>query len=282
MLIAILCLVASTGAAATCLLTDAFYSLAWLWVLPVSFLSGFVLTGVLAYLFLLLACAVVDPDKPRERYSRFYQIMAVWYIEAILALVRIRIHTEGLEKRPKEGPYVLMCNHLHEIDPAILLYYFRRHRLAFISKQENRNMFLVNKVLPMLRCPMINRENDREALKTILHSIKLVKEDGLCLGVFPEGYIHKQRKLQHFRPGVFKIPQKANVPVVVCTLRNTQHAVKNMLKLKSTDIYFHVLDVIPAQELQGKNTVELAGRVYEMMARDLGPENVLTPEEENT
>ena len=32
----------------------------------------------------------------------------------------------------------------------------------------------------------------------------------------------------------------------------------------------HLLDVIPAEELQGVTTVEIADRVYEMMIGDLG------------
>ena len=155
------------------------------------------------------------------------------------------------------------------------MHYFPKSQLAFISKQENRNMFIVGKVLPKLLCQPIDRENDREALKTILRCIRLLKEDKVSIGVFPEGYIHPQRKLQHFRPGVFKIAQKAKVPIVVCTLQDTQYVVKNLLRGKSSQIRLHVLDVIPAEELEGVTTVQIADRVYRMMAQDLGPERVL-------
>ena len=275
MLVALLCVLTVLTALGICLAAGAFASLTWLWLLPVCLVGGFVVYLLLAFLFLVLACAPVDPDKQEEEDSPFYRGLANWYISAVITLVRLKIHTRGLEKIPKEGRFLLVCNHIHDIDPAILMHYFPKSQLAFISKQENRNMFIVGKVLPKLLCQPIDRENDREALKTILRCIRLLKEDKVSIGVFPEGYIHPQRKLQHFRPGVFKIAQKAKVPIVVCTLQDTQYVVKNLLRGKSSQIRLHVLDVIPAEELEGVTTVQIADRVYRMMAQDLGPERVL-------
>jgi 1-acyl-sn-glycerol-3-phosphate acyltransferase len=283
MLLGVIFILTAASALGICFAAGAFETLMWLWLLPVSLAVGFLLFLAAAFGFLVLVCAFVDPDKPREKDSRFFRTLAKWYIAAIIPLAGLKVHTRGLEKTPKQGRFLLVCNHLHEIDPAILLHYFSKSQLAFISKQENHDMFLVGKVMPMLLCPLINRENDREALKTILRCISLLKEDKVSVGVFPEGYIHKEkRKLQHFRPGVFKIAQKANVPIVVCTLRDTHKVLGRLLKGKRSEIHLHLLDVIPAEHVKALSTVELAQEVYEMMAKDLGPENVLTEEEENT
>ena len=47
---------------------------------------------------------------------------------------------------------------------------------------------------------------------------------------------------------------------------------RNLRKLKKTDVELHLVDVIPAEELNGKNTVEIGDRVYEMMIADMGEE----------
>lgn len=263
-----------------CAGTGAFGSLAWLWLLPAGFAGGFVLLAAVAFAILLIACAVVDPDKPQENDSKFYRIMTNLCIEAVLQFARIRVETKGLEKIPKEGRFLLVCNHLHEADPVILLHFFRKSQLAFVSKRENRDMFIVGKLMPKLLCPLINRENDREALKTILHCIRLLKEDKVSIGIFPEGYIRPDRKFHELRAGVFKIAQKANVPIVVCTIRDTQYVVKNFLKGKPSRVQLHLLDVISAESLQGRTTVEIADRVHAMMAADLGED--YRPAEENT
>ena len=70
---------------------------------------------------------------------------------------------------------------------------------------------------------------------------------------------------------------------MVCTIRNTHHVIKRLLKRKGSTVDVHLLDVIPADALEGRTTVDIADQIYAMMAADLGPENVLTPaEEENT
>ena len=114
---------------------------------------------------------------------------------------------------------------------------------------------------------------DREALKTILKCIQILKEDKASIGVFPEGGIlSEDGKLHHFRPGVFKIAQKANVPIVVCTLKNTLNVIPNLLKLKPSRVEMNVLAVIPPEEIKGITTVDIADRCYKLMAADLGPD----------
>lgn len=263
-----------------CLLGGCFESLAWLWVLPLSFVGAFLFWLLAAVLFLLAAVLVLKKDATYEHDSPFYRTMTNLYIELIITLVGLEIETEGLEKRPTEGRFLLVSNHLHEIDPGVLMHYFPKAQLGFIAKREVRDMFLVGKLLPRLMGQMLNRESDREALKTILTCIRLLKEDEASIAVFPEGGINEQRKFKHLKPGVFKIAQKAKVPIVVCTLRDTQHVLANLLKLRRSKVTLHVLEVIEPQWMEGKTTVEIADHVYGIMAADLGPENLYV--EENT
>ena len=135
-------------------------------------------------------------------------------------------------------------------------------------------MFLVGKLMHKLLCQPINRENDKEALKTIIKCIQILREDKASVAVFPEGYIHEDKKLHHFRSGVFKIALKTQVPIVVCTLKNTRDAISNLLHHRNTPIEASILQVILPENYQGKNTSEIAQQVYEIMAADLGPQLV--------
>ena len=281
MLFYILLIIAAASAGGICYGAGAFESLQYVWLLPVLFVGLLLGLILLALAFLFAVTMVQDPDKQREKDSRFFRFLARIYIDFALTLLPVRLCTRGVEKMPKDGRVLLVSNHLHEIDPAIFLHCFPKKQFTFAAKRETRNMFFVNKFLPMLLCPLINRENDREALKAILRCIKLLKDDIVSVGIFPEGRICQERKLQHLKPGVFKIAQKANVPIVVCTLQNTHKVLPNLFKGKKTHVHMHLLEVIPAEEVQSTTTVELAHRVYDLMAKDLGPENIL-PYEENT
>ena len=274
MLIIVISLLALAGGCLIAYLTGAFCSLAWLWAVPVSFLGLFLLLAGLAFLFLWYLAKRVDTEKPQEEYSNFYCKVLTCYIRSVLPVVGVHVHPQGLEKIPTDSRFMLVCNHCSNIDPVILLGYFSDSQLAFISKRENKDMFLVGKLMHKLLCQLINRENDREALKTIINCINILKEDKASIAVFPEGYIHDDRKFHHFRNGVFKIAQKANVPIVVCTMTNTADSISNLLHLKPSHIDLHLLEVIPAQELQNTNTAQIGQRIYDLMAADLGPENI--------
>ena len=193
----------------------------------------------------------------------------------MLPILRIHIKTFGLEKVPAEGRFLLVCNHCNDSDPIILMRVFGKYELAFISKRENSTMFVIGPMMHKLLCQLINRENDREALKTIIKCIQIIKEDKASVAVFPEGgIITEDGRLHHFKPGVFKIAQKANVPIVVCALKNTKDVVHNILHFKGSDVELSVLDVIPAEAVQAKKTVELAEMCHDLMADYLGPDLV--------
>lgn len=246
------------------------FTAASVWVSLLTGLGCWLVLMGLAFGFLVLVCRLVDLEKPQEHDSKFYRIVMDIYIEALISLVLVRLHTRGLEKTPKEGRFLLVCNHLFLADPGILLHCFRKSQLAFVTKKENQTMFVVGKIMHKIMCQPIDRENDRSALKTILRCIQLIKDDEVSIGVFPEGYTSKDGKLHHFRSGVFKIAQKTEVPIVVCTIQNTREIFKNLAKLKKTDVHLHLVDVIPAEELKGRTTTEISDMVYERMIGDLG------------
>ena len=257
-----------------CLVLDAFESFTWLWMLPAFSLGTLVVLILLAFLYLVLICKAVDYEKEQTEDSRHYRRVLETYIESALPALRIKVTAEGLAQVPTDRRFMLVCNHCSNIDPVILCGQFAGQQVSFISKKENRDLFLVGKMMHKLQCQLIDRENDREALKTILKCVQILKDDKASIGVFPEGYILPHRKLHAFRPGVFKIAQKAKVPIVVCTLKDTANAIVNLLHYRPSDIELSVLQVIEPEEFAGKKTVQIADEIYRMMAQDLGHDRV--------
>lgn len=243
-----------------------------LWMLPVYFLAAFALLFAAALVFLLIICGLVDMKKEQEHDSKFYRAMMYLYIDALIAIFRVRVKASGLEKTPADGRFLLVCNHQHMADPGILLSFFKKSQLAFISKKENEKLPIINKFLHKIMCQSIDREDDRQALRVILKCIQMIKEDQVSVGVFPEGYTSRDGKLHHFRSGVFKIAQKTGVPIVVCTIQGTGPLFHNIARLKPTHVQLHLVDVISPEELKGKKTTEISEMVYEMMIADMGEE----------
>ena len=255
-----------------------------LWLLPLYFVGNFLGLALLAFLFLVVVSYIVDLDKEQEEDDPFYRQVANLYAEALIQIMQVRVHTRGLEKTPKEGRFLLVCNHQFLADPGVLIHHFKDSQLAFISKQENRDLFCVGRVMHKFLCQTLDRDNDRQALKVILKCIRLIREDKVSIAVFPEGGTHQDDKLHPLKAGVFKIAQKAEVPIVVCTINNTRSVFKNAAKLRPTHVDLHLVGVIPAEELKGRTTVDIADQVHGMMLEDLGEEyRYIEPEtEQNT
>ena len=272
---ALLCLLCLILSGLICAGTGAFDSFAWLWALPLGTVGCVLAAVIILLVFFWVATQCIDTKKPQKKDSAFFRNLTYFYIWLFMPVLGMRVHVTGMEKVPADRRILLVSNHLNDLDPVVLLYYFRKNQLAFISKRENGTMFIIGKLMHKLMCQLINRENDREALKTILKCTELLTDDVVSIGVFPEGYTSLDGLLHPFRHGVFKIAQKAQVPIVVCTLQNTQYVFRNALRLKPTDIYLDVLDVIEPEQIKGVTAVGVGTRVHKLMADHLGPEQVL-------
>ena len=247
----------------------------WLWILPVGFAVSFLGIALVIFLTLWISCLLVDTKKAQEKDNPYYRWLLGFMADVAVWILRMRVHSKGLEKMPKDGRFLLVCNHINDLDPVLLLSIFKKKQLAFISKRENDKKPFVGELMHKTMCQLINRENDREALKTIINCSKLIQDDEVSIAVFPEGYTSMDGLLHPFRSGVFKIAQKTKVPIVVCTVQNTNKVFKNIKTLTPTDIHLHLLDVIRPEEFAGVTTVDLGNRIHTMMAEDLGPDLVL-------
>lgn len=236
--------------------------------------GSFVIFALIAVAFLWICCARVDFDTPQTEDSPFYRKLAAVYVEALIQSLQVRVHTEGLEKTPKEGRFLLVCNHLFIADPGILLHYFKDSQLAFITKKENQALSFVGPIMHKILCQPLDRENDRQALRSIINCINIIKQDKASIAVFPEGGTSKDGKLHHFRHGAFKIALKTKVPIVVCTIQGTRNILKNGLRLKPTDVRLHLVEVIGPEEYGAMTTVALGERIYQDMLDDLGADFV--------
>ena len=115
MLLTLITVLAALGAAGICLGTGSFAALRWLWVLPVSFLGLWLLLLLAAALVLWLVCRRIDMTVPQEEDDPGFRRFVGVYIDAVLALT-MRLRISGAEKLPKSGRFLLVCNHLCDLE----------------------------------------------------------------------------------------------------------------------------------------------------------------------
>ena len=234
---------------------------------------AFVLFALLCLLIAWLPGQFMDPDAVCTKDNPYFRTIVRLYAPAVFSLLLTKIKVTGLEKVPTDRRFMLVCNHIADLDSGVMLQAFRNYQLGFLAKKETRNMPIIGRIMGHIGCQFLDRENDRNALKVIINAIRLIKDDQVSIMAFPEGAIIEDgKKLHHFRSGVFKVAMKPQVPVVVCTIRGTPDILPNIRRLKPSKVDLRVLDVVTPEQYAGMRTPELADKVYHIMRADLGPE----------
>lgn len=227
------------------------------------------LVGVfLAYILtIIISAALVDMEKEYSQESKFYRFLLNSSTFFATKLIRIKLHVTGMEKVPS-GRFLLVSNHRSKFDPILSWLVFGNCQLAFISKPENFKVPVFGRLIHRLCFMAIDRENPRNAVKTINRAVDLMNRDVATIGVYPEGTRNYGDGLLPFHNAMFKIAQKANVPVVIITVKGTYEIQKNY-PLHRSHVYIDVLDVIDAETVKKTKTAILGEKVREIMLNKL-------------
>ncbi len=237
-----------------CLNLDCSGWLMALWAVLI-YIGCFLGLGLLYVVFFGLCSLFVDLKKPQDRVSPFWNFAVKCTMGLANAIFGVRIHLEGRELIP-EGRWLFVCNHLSGFDPIVAGWALREHDIAFIAKPSIMRIPIANKAIHKACFMPIDRDNDREALKTIIRAASHLKKDVTNIGIYPEGTRSKTGQLGQFRNGAFKIAQKAGVPVVVAHIRNSEKIIPNFLR-RPTDVYLKICRVISTEEMAGMKTNEI-------------------------
>lgn len=209
-------------------------------------------------LLLSLGSLFIDTKKQTERVSGFWSFAIKSVMGIVCALSGARIRLEGAEKIP-QGKWLFVCNHLSGFDPFIAGWALRRYDIAFITKPSIMRIPVAGRVLPKACFMDIDRENDRQALKTILRAADYLKNDVTNIGIYPEGTRSKTGELQEFRNGAFKIAQRAKKPVVVAYISYSRRMRIN--PFAGNEVHLKICRVIDADELAEMKTNEIGEEV---------------------
>lgn len=163
------------------------------------------------------------------------------------------VHVEGRENLPPRGEkYCFFPNHNSMIDiPAI---YATGRWPGMIAKKELRKVPLINGLLWLLHCPLIDRKSPRDAIKAI-HVGTENMEKGIPMVIFPEGTRNKEGKVAEFKAGSFKMATRAQAKVVPVVIKNTRQTFEDAHYLGFVPIYVKIL---PPIDTAGMSADEIA------------------------
>ncbi len=209
----------------------------------------------------------INSKKVYEKPNKYFVFVVTLVHRLLFTVANVRVKTIGKEKLPN-GRFLLVSNHRSAYDPLCTWVSMHEKEIVFISKEENLTKPLVGKWAKVLGCIPIDREDARKAVKTINKASELICEDKVSVGVYPEGTRSEGLELLPFHNAVFKIAQKAKVPIVVMTIDGSEKIKKRFL-FRRTKVVITITDVLNTEYILSNGTKEIGERVRNSMINSL-------------
>lgn len=231
-----------------------------------------VIWGLAALLLLLpvliISALLVNPKKEYRQDSKFYRFLLDMSAAFVMKILRVKVTVTGVEKLPKDTKLLFVSNHRSNFDPIVTWYALKEKKLAFVSKPENFKIPIYGRLIRKCCCIPIDRENPRRAMDTINRAAELLKSEAVSVGIYPEGTRNTAEELLPFHNGVFKIAKKADVPIVIASLSDTDRIRKNWYK-QGCEVRLDILSVIPATEVAAMRTQQIGEITRELITDSL-------------
>lgn len=220
-----------------------------------------ILTSLVVVILILINIFWIGSfTKPEKRLKHFTLRQVVWLA---CKLMRIKLVIEGKENIP-QGKYVVYGNHKSNMDPLFI--YYGMHRI--VTAVGKKSLFVHPFMKMFGKCFSaipLDREDDREAAKSIATGIKYVK-NGLPIIIFPEGGIKSREteEMVDLKPGAYKLSTKADAPILPCSIiGSSKIAKKKFYKKQVVKLVFH--KAITPEEYKTMTTTEVGNKVAEII-----------------
>ena len=146
----------------------------------------------------------------------------IWVVKYLSGLVRFlfRITSYGSENEPRaeEGPYIIISNHISNLDPIFLCCATKHQQPHFMAKKELFKIPLLSNLITALGAYPVDRGG--ADVGAIRRTIRML-EEGKSIGIFPQG--HRQRgldpKMTEVKNGVAMIAARSEAQVLPCFIR---------------------------------------------------------------
>lgn len=137
---------------------------------------------------------------------------------AFLCRIIFGVRSTGRENIPTSEPFILVGNHLHNLDPVFMLVNSTRP-IHFMAKQELFEIPVVKRIISWVGAFPINRgKMDRSSIR---HGQNVLKS-GVPLGIFPEGTRSLSRHLEKGLPGAGLFATGGDYLILPCAITGSE------------------------------------------------------------
>ncbi|MGZ5278783.1 MAG: MFS transporter [Pseudobdellovibrionaceae bacterium] len=140
------------------------------------------------------------------------------FLAWVLARTLYRIQCQGEDQVPKDGPAILVCNHVSFVDWLIISALCKRP-VRFIMYYKFFDIPVLKYLMKQAKViPIAGSKEDPKILEAALDKVSAELQAGELICIFPEGEITRTGEIQPFRSGIDKMLARNPVPVIPMAL----------------------------------------------------------------
>ena len=236
-------------------------------ILSLLFWAFLTLSSLLLFPVAVLIWLVTAPFDPRKvvlhQFTCFWGSLYTWLnpVWPLEVVGRERI-------RPGET-YVMVSNHLSLLDILVMFRLFRHFK--WVSKIENFRVPCIGWNMSLNGYVKLRR-GDKASIVQMMQDCDRLLAEGNSIMMFPEGTRSPTGRMRAFKPGAFELALRNRLPILPIVISGTANALpKRGFVLRGRHpLRLAVLDPIPYESFAGRDAVELAEEVRQVIAKHLG------------
>jgi 1-acyl-sn-glycerol-3-phosphate acyltransferase len=219
---------------------------------------------ILFWTALLGVVRLFDHQPLRLRTGRWFRRLG-----RVLAKVNPwRIHISGRENLKPGQVYVIVSNHQSMADIPVISHL--KVDTKWLAKAELFRFPLLGWMLRMSGDVPVERSDRRNAAKALLQCARYLRQR--CSVVFfPEGTRSRDGQVQPFNEGPFQLAIREHVPILPLVVEGSGAALPKSSWIfgKTQNIYLKVLEAVPVDGWDVKQSTALRDAVRQMMVDEL-------------
>jgi 1-acyl-sn-glycerol-3-phosphate acyltransferase len=198
-----------------------------------------------------LIVSFFDPTRHKQN------AMARAWARVLLAVSRVKVKVEGLEKIKEDGSYVFVSNHLSYMDTPVALANIPV-QFRFLAKRGLFQIPFMGWHLARAGHIAVPRGDARAAVKTMTLAAQTVRDQQISLLIFPEGGRSREGEMRPFMEGAAYIAIRAGVPLVPVGLKGTREVLPyGSGTMRGGTVVMRIGDPIPTDQATIRDRLKL-------------------------
>jgi len=177
-----------------------------------------------------------------------------------LWIAGIRIEVSGRENFPKGKACIVMCNHISNLDPPVLMPLIPGRSSAFL-KSSLMKLPILGYAFKLGNFIPVARDGKVESARASITAASKVLDSGLHIMTFVEGTRSRDGRLLPFKKGPFYLAEASGAPCIPVSIHGTEALMaKGSMRIKPGKVYLKFHPAIDPKSYATRDELQAAVR----------------------